>query len=279
MFVMIRKKKLYQWLALLGAVCLAVGVGKNRTQEDMITAVSAEGSRAGYLAIVIDDFGYRGEGTEEMLQLSIPFTAAVMPFSTYTQQDGEAIKKAKKEAIVHLPMESLTGPASWVGEKAVRTQMEDGAIQELVKDAIAAVPGAVGINNHMGSKIMEDKRAMSDVLDVAKQYGLLFVDSKTTPNSQAEALSKEKGVTYLERSVFLDSTDDIMTVKNNLKKAADLAKKTGFALAIGHVGPEGGKITAKALQDMAPELQKEGIVFVTVKQLAEILYQQNEGGL
>lgn len=43
--------------------------------------VRVDGEKPCRLAILIDDFGYCGAGTEEMLALSIPFTAAVMPFS------------------------------------------------------------------------------------------------------------------------------------------------------------------------------------------------------
>ena len=46
------------------------------------------------LAIVIDDFGYHGEGTEEMIALPVDFTAAVMPFSAQTVQDAQALEAA-----------------------------------------------------------------------------------------------------------------------------------------------------------------------------------------
>ncbi|MBQ2753759.1 MAG: divergent polysaccharide deacetylase family protein, partial [Firmicutes bacterium] len=90
----------------------------------------------GYLAIIIDDFGYGGEGTESMLELDIPFTAAVMPFSTRSKEDLELIKNAGKEYIVHLPMESLTGKREWVGDKGVFTDMTEEEIREVTEEAI-----------------------------------------------------------------------------------------------------------------------------------------------
>lgn len=38
----------------------------------------------------------------------------------------------------------------------------------------------------------------------------------------------------------------------------------------GHVGPEGGDITVSAIKEIAPELQKQGIKFVTAKELLEL---------
>ena len=56
--------------------------------------VRVDGEKPCRLAILIDDFGYCGAGTEEMLALSIPFTAAVMPFSSCTAEDAERVRQA-----------------------------------------------------------------------------------------------------------------------------------------------------------------------------------------
>ena len=55
-------------------------------------AEMTSGEKRGELAILIDDFGYCGEGTAEMLELPIPFTAAVRPFSKCTEADAEAVQ-------------------------------------------------------------------------------------------------------------------------------------------------------------------------------------------
>ncbi len=77
------------------------------------------------------------------------------------------------------------------------------------------------------------------------------------------------GVCILGRDVFLDSTKDVEQVKANLRKAAEIAGKNGSAVAIGHVGPEGGKTTAEAIAALIPELEDAGIEFVTVGELAK----------
>lgn len=227
------------------------------------------GEKPSELAILIDDFGYCGAGTEEMLALSIPFTAAIMPFSSYTAEDAERVQQAGKEIFIHMPMESLTGKREWVGEKGVFRDMDDAAIRELVEEAFTILPDAAGMNNHMGSAIMEDERSLSAVMDVLKEKGIPFVDSMTTAKSLGKTVAAEKGVTLLERDVFLDSTDSVNVVKDNLRKAGAVALEKGTAIAIGHVGPEGGKITAQAIKEVAPELEQAGVTFVTVGELAK----------
>ena len=219
--------------------------------------VRVDGEKPCRLAILIDDFGYCGAGTEEMLALSIPFT------------DAERVRQAGKEIFIHMPMESLTGKREWVGEKGIFRDMEDAAIRERVEEAFSALPDAAGMNNHMGSAIMEDARSLSAVMEVLKEKGVPFVDSMTTAKSLGKAVAAEKGVALLERDVFLDSTDSVVVVKDNLRKAGEIALERGAAIAIGHVGPEGGKITAQAIKEVAPELERAGITFVTVSELAK----------
>ena len=62
--------------------------------------------------------------------------------------------------------------------------------------------------------------------------------------------------------------ENVEVVKANLRKAAEVALEKGEALAIGHVGPEGGMVTVQAIRELIPELEEAGITFVTVSQLA-----------
>ena len=276
MILVVSKKTLFKRFLAVFCCCLVFGGGYGILGRKSVRA-GAEAQPKAYLAIVIDDFGYNGEGTAEMLSLEIPLTAAIMPFSDNSSEDVEAVHKAGKEMIVHMPMESLTGKKSWVGDKGVFRSMTDEEIKASVNEALDVVKYAVGINNHMGSAIMEDKRCLSAVMEVACEKGLIFVDSKTTAKSQAEFACENKDMILISRDVFLDSTDDINVVKDRLREAGKIALRKGTALAIGHVGPEGGKITAQAIKDLAPELEKEGIEFVSVTQLRDIL-QAGQGG-
>ncbi|WP_144340835.1 divergent polysaccharide deacetylase family protein, partial [Paenibacillus darwinianus] len=80
----------------------------------LITAGSAATGEQRRAAIVIDDFGNGMSGTEDMLRLPVPFTAAVMPFLPMTKRDAEAAHKLHHDVIIHLPMEPKKGVKSWL---------------------------------------------------------------------------------------------------------------------------------------------------------------------
>ena len=59
-----------------------------------------------------------------------------------------------------------------------------------------------------------------------------------------------------------------------VKLAAEIAKKNGYAVAIGHVGPAGGITTAEAIKRAVPEIEKMGVKLVTVSELNEYVNGQ-----
>ncbi|WP_051986333.1 divergent polysaccharide deacetylase family protein [Clostridium amazonitimonense] len=65
----------------------------------------------------------------------------------------------------------------------------------------------------------------------------------------------------------MEETFSIGSIEKQLDKAADLAIKEGSAIAIGHVGVEGGVVTANAIKNKVPELKKKGIEFVYLSQM------------
>lgn len=249
------------WYLLLFACCFAGGQATAQWKE-------ASAPASACLAIVIDDFGYGGEGEEELLALPIPWTAAVMPFSEKTEEDAQKARQAGKEILIHLPMESLEGKKEWVGEQGIFLHMTEEEVRERVKRACDILPDAVGINNHMGSAIMEEAAPLGWIMEEAADRGLLFLDSVTTAESKGAEVAAKTGTVCLRRDVFLDSTQEPEVIRQNLRQAAEIAKSRGSAVAIGHVGPEGGKVTAQVLTDMIPELEAEGIRFVFLSQLA-----------
>ncbi|WP_377891957.1 divergent polysaccharide deacetylase family protein [Alkalihalobacillus sp. R86527] len=218
------------------------------------------------LAIVIDDFGNNMGGTEEMLQLPVPLTIAIMPFLPTTKEDAKSAHKQGHEVIVHIPMEPLRGKASWLGPGAITTDLSDKEIRKRISSAIDDVPYAVGMNHHMGSKVTADERIMRIVLNICRERGLYYFDSKTTDKSVIPKLANEIGVPYLENELFFD---DIYTISHMNKKARELERLLDDDenhIAIGHVGIAGKKMV-QVLNEYIPIYQSDA----TIVPLSELI--------
>lgn len=223
-----------------------------------------------HIAIVIDDFGNGGKGTKEMLSLPVKFTVAVMPFLPSTRKDAEAAHAKGHDIIVHLPMEPLRGRASWLGPGAILTSLPDEEIRRRTLAAIEDVPYAIGMNNHMGSRATADERVMRIVLQVCKEKGLFFLDSRTSWKTVVPKVAREVGVPLLRNDVFLDDVITRRHVSHQIAVLRQELKKRDTCVAIGHVGAP-GLITSGELKSAIPALQAEA----TFVRLSELLPAAN----
>lgn len=219
------------------------------------------------LAIVIDDFGETREGVKEMMSIERHLTFAVMPFLTHSTEDSTTAAEKGYEVIIHLPMEPEKGKLSWLGPRPILDSSPSEEIQKIVEDSIKSVPTAVGANIHMGSKASSNERVVTSVLEIIQAHKLYFLDSRTSPKRVPLKIASQKGIPCFENNFFLDSTQSKEQIKNNIKKASAYALKNGKAIAIGHVGAEGGKVTALAIKEMLPELEEKGVQLVYLSEL------------
>jgi polysaccharide deacetylase 2 family uncharacterized protein YibQ len=153
-------------------------------------------------------------------------------------------------------MEPIKGKNSWLGPGAITTDLTNEEVKKRVNDAIDAVPYAVGINNHMGSKVTADERIMRIILSICKERKLFYLDSKTSRKSIVSEVATELGVPYLENELFFD---EIYTTNHIVKQTNQLIRKIEVddsIIAIGHVGVAGEK-TASVLKQYIPALKKK----------------------
>lgn len=223
--------------------------------------------RRSKVAIIIDDFGNDMQGTDEMFKLPIKLTVAVMPFLPTSQKDAQRAHERGDDVIVHLPMEPRQGRPEWLGPGAVLAKMSDAEIRKRVEEALDNVPHAIGINNHMGSKVTGDVRVMSVVLAVCKERGLFFVDSKTNFRSVAGRVAGEMGLPRVENHIFLDDTHTVGHVRKQMNLVKEHALEQRYCVTIGHVGVH-GKATAAGIRSGIEEM-KNHVDFVGVSDLVQ----------
>lgn len=220
----------------------------------------------GKVAIVIDDFGINNEGLADMLNLNIPITAAVMPNLMFSTQEAELLHQKGFEIILHMPMEAKNAQPQWLGPGAILTNQSNGEIHSKLQQGLASVRYASGISNHMGSRATENKHTVKAIVSFAQENGLYILDSKTSEQTILAQEALRANVPASTRDIFLDNSNDVTSIKRQLRLLIDKAKRDGQAIAIGHVGPQGPH-TAQAIREMLPEFAKEGIQIVPLSEL------------
>ncbi|WP_025689700.1 divergent polysaccharide deacetylase family protein [Paenibacillus zanthoxyli] len=243
---------------------------RTNTQEPSARADSAVHPR---IAIIIDDFGNGMRGTDEMFALPIKLTVAVMPFLSTSEADARRAHERGFDVLVHLPMEPRKGKPEWLGPGAVLSSLSDQEIRKRVEAAVDHVPFAVGINNHMGSKVTGDERVMRAVLSVCKERGLFFVDSHTNYRSVVGQVAEQMGLPRVENHIFLDDTHTASHVTRQLQRAGKWALDHKYCVTIGHVGIK-GKETAAGIRSGIDNL-KNRVQFVGISDLVKDEWKWN----
>jgi uncharacterized protein len=219
--------------------------------------------RTALIAIVIDDLGQDLKQAREVLSLRSKITFAVMPGLTQSRKIAELAKQNNHEVLLHLPME-YRGKNGKPAPGMLRSDMTPMEFLNTISDDVASVPGAIGVNNHEGSSLTENKEAMKFLMAELKARNLVFLDSFTSPTSVAYATAKEFGLKAAKRDVFLDNeANNPAAIRQQIDELADLARKRGSAIGIGHPHPA----TISELRKWLAETANQDIEIVPVSRL------------
>jgi uncharacterized protein len=208
------------------------------------------------IALVIDDAGVDPALTRRAIDLGIPMTVAFLPYAPQTPELAQLAQASGHDTFLHMPMEpyGLEDP----GPGALTRHLPPPELARRVEYALASVPGAIGLNNHMGSAFTSDVRAMRAALAPLRDRDLIFLDSLTSGRSRAAVAAEEVGLTTLRRSVFIDH--EAGRVEAMLEQLVDLARRDGHAIAIGHPRDD----TLATLEAWLARGGHSGVRFVTI---------------
>ena len=216
--------------------------------------------------LVIDDAGLDVAEMRQFLELPVPMTIAVLPHLKETKAVCAEIRRhSDKELILHQPMEAYDAESD-TGPGTISNTVNPADIPKLLERNLASVRGAVGMNNHMGSRVTENEELMAEVLRYCRAHGLYFLDSKTAYNSVVPRVAGREHIHLEQRDVFLDIQHDRETVRRAWESTVAKARNQGYAIAIGHIW---SKETAAAIRDSYQTLQNQGYTFHKLSELYE----------
>ncbi len=243
-------------LPLLAALCLALLLSVNASAESSVSQPT--------IAIIIDDMGNHYQNGLDLIHLPYPLTLAFLPNRKHTKKLSQIAHDHNKEIMLHAPMENILGLE--LGKGGLTSTMSELEIKQSLLHSLRQIPFAVGVNNHMGSKLTANPKAMRWVMEQLSQYPYYFVDSRTSPLSVAAKTAKSFQVPQLSRDIFLDHQQTREFVREQFIRLLKLAKKNGTAVAIAH--PH--RVTIDYLSWALPKLDQSGFRIATVSSLWQI---------
>jgi uncharacterized protein len=212
------------------------------------------------IAIVIDDLGADLAHTDRALRLPKEVGLSFLPYADATPWLATEAERGGHEVLLHMPMQAEGDHDP--GPLALTVGLPEDEIHRRLAAALARVPGAIGLNNHMGSRFTESRAALIPVVEDLAARHLLFFDSRTIATTQVVTVAHAFGVASAGRDVFLDDEQTANAVALELQELETRARQQGVAIAIGHPHD----VTLRALADWTARAASRGFVLVPLSE-------------
>jgi len=226
-----------------------------KTKQSAKKIVLVKHAKKPKLVIIIDDVSKRSQ-LNVIQDVGIKLTPSIFPPSELSMT-SQLLAKGLKHYMIHLPMESGSKQFN-TQYKTLLTSFTTRQVEKRVHELRQLFPTARYINNHTGSVYTDNYTVMHKLYSALRKEGFIFIDSRTVGSSKVRKIADEFGDAYVARDIFIDNIHEISYIHNQLRKAVKMAKKKGYAIAIGH--PH--KITMKALTSANEILKDVELVYI-----------------
>jgi len=207
------------------------------------------------LVIIIDDVSKQKQ-LNAIKATGLKLTPSIFPPSELSMTSHH-LARGLKHYMIHLPMESGSKQFN-TQYKTLLTRFDKSQVEARAHELRVLFPRARYINNHTGSVYTNDEHAMSILYKALRKEGFVFIDSRTVGSSKVRKIAHHFGDAYVARDIFIDNIHTIPYIHGQLRKAVKLAKKKGYAIAIGH--PH--HITMQALSSANEILKDVELVYI-----------------
>ncbi len=227
-----------------------------------------------WLVYVVDDVGFRPSAVRRMLDWQRPLIFSILPNRPYSRRSAAMVTEAGGDVFLHQPMEPEGWPAVDAGAGVLLLRDGPTVWREQLRASTTAVPGLVGLNNHMGSRFTADHGAADVVAAFAADEGLFVLDSLTAPRSRLYQACRKRQRACARRDVFLDDERTDEAIDARIAEWLRLARRRGLAVAIGHPHDR----TMARLEAAIPTHDAAGVRWVGFDRWARYTQRRHEGG-
>jgi hypothetical protein len=206
------------------------------------------------ISFIIDDVGVNLVQSGRAIVLPGPLTLSFLPYAPRLSAQVAAGASRGHEIMLHMPMEAIGRMDP--GPNTLRTWLPPQTNLAYLRQSLDAVPTAVALNQHEGSVASLSVPLMDMVMGELKGRGMAFLDSITIPHSVALGRARAAGLPCLKRDIFLDNDANVAAIRARLADTEAIARRSGYAVAIGHPRP----LTMDVMAQYLPQLAARGFV-------------------
>ncbi len=232
-----------------------------RPSGEPVIPLSATGGPR--VAIIVDEVGAGRDVFESLRDLGRRLTVAVLPGLPLAQSIARAALRGGMEVLLDLPMEPYGYPQLDPGPGALLMSMPREEIRRRVVQHLEALPGVVGVTNHMGSRLTEDRARMRAMLEVLAARRLFLVDAYASNLSVAYDEARAVGVRAARRQLLVDPARGENGERASWDEVAGWAERRRQVIVLARAQ----SLTVRLLREYIPRWEARGLRLVPVSEL------------
>ncbi|GEP05650.1 divergent polysaccharide deacetylase family protein [Methylobacterium oxalidis] len=235
-------------------------LGEGRLRALDVYARPEEPGSGPRIAILLTGLGTGQSATASaIVKLPPQVSLAFAPYGEVERSAARA-RDFGHEVLIQVPMEPFDYPDSDPGPQTLLAAARPAENADRLAWAMSRLPGAVGLTNLMGSKLLAEGTALEPVLREAAARGLGFVDDGTAQRSLAPSLAGKAKAPAARAEIVLDAVPRAEAIDRELARLEAQARTKGFVLASAGASP----LTIERISRWARDLDARGLRLVPV---------------
>ena len=217
------------------------------------------------IAIIMTRMGVSRSLTEAAAGILSPdISFSFSPAATNLDSQVVMAQRAGHEIFLDIPMEPVGYPANDPGPLTLLTSL--GAVGNLgrLEKALGRTEGYAGVIGVNGSRFTTDEEALTPVLTILKERGLMYVDSAATSRTIALEIADSIQLPRAVANTNISDNPAITEMQRRLATLERVARRTGYALGVFPPLP----VTIDLLAAWTSTLSDRGFTLVPVTAIA-----------
>ena len=215
------------------------------------------------IAVVLYGLGQARLATEAALALPAGVTLSFSPYSRELAEWSQRASGAGHETLLDLPMETERYPAMDPGPYGLLNALPSAENYKRLEAVMARMAGYVGLLMPLKETVSNNTAAIASLVSSIKKHGVILLGSENEAAMPFSEAAIRSTTPILHADLVLDARIQETHIQGQLALLEQLAKKQGFALAIGRSFP----VTVEQVAEWTRTLDAKGIELVPLTNL------------
>lgn len=212
------------------------------------------------IALVVGGVGLNAQASGAAVeQLPEGVTLAFAPYGSDLDRLAQQARARGHETILQAPMEPFDYPQNNPGPHTLRTDAQDGGLEDM-QWLMSRFTGYAGVMNYLGGRFTADERALSGAFAELAARGVYFLDDGQAPQSLTLSLAPKFSLPNAKVDVVIDARGTPQSIDAALAQLETTARDKGVAIGFANAVPA----TIARVARFARDLERRGIALAPV---------------